>query len=928
MKEGATSNELVSDETYIRMWAKDGNGEGYAEKRVFAGPTFVSGVSETVNTGNRKVKVEVLDYYTKAAETFAEGDGGEPMVWLVVSGNMSGRQNLYINKNDEELFNGYRFSFEKEPETIGVKFLEKDDNLFMIPGDSVSFMNMMAGTNVMLAPDSIHPFQSGAVYKIGTVSFVLKQYFKSATRQLISTDGKDGMNAMDAFVAKVTVGEESKEVVVGGGKGYRPAATEVELDGVKVQITYGSKTILLPFSIQLTDFQLERYPGSNSPSSYASDVVVIDPANNLEMPYRIYMNHVLNYGGYRFFQSSYDQDEKGTILSVNHDTAGTIVTYIGYLLMTIGMFLTIFNRNSRFKSLIRFSAKLRESRKVTSLIIALATSSFILGATQELDAAEDLPVVSEAHAQKFGKLLVQDRDGRIKPINTVASEVLRKVAYKLSFEEMNPEQVFLGIMVYPQKWQNAPFIKVKHPQLKELIGMDGKRAAFSQIVDLSTGQYKLSESVEQAYARKPSQQSKFDKDAMKVDERINIFYMVYSQAFLTVFPIPDDGNHKWVTSSQTQDFNDEEEALFVKGIFSMYFDEVAKAVESGNWDSADEYLGYILKFQEKYGAQVAPTPSMVNLEILYNKINPFKRLTGYYGYIGFILIILHFINILKPKINLRTVTRIASVLVILLFVMHTAGLAMRWYVSGHAPWSNGYESLIYIGWATILSGVIFVKRSPVTLSVTALLTSLILAVAGMSWMDPEITNLVPVLKSYWLIIHVAIITASYGFLALAAMLGFFNLILMNLKTKNNFQRIDLTVTEIVYIIEMTMIVGLFMLTIGTFLGGVWANESWGRYWGWDPKETWALVTVLVYSFIAHMRFIPGFKGMFALSFASLISFSSVIMTYFGVNYYLSGLHSYAKGDPVPVPSFVYYTLVVIAVVSLMAFIANKKHKTD
>jgi cytochrome c-type biogenesis protein CcsB len=234
--------------------------------------------------------------------------------------------------------------------------------------------------------------------------------------------------------------------------------------------------------------------------------------------------------------------------------------------------------------------------------------------------------------------------------------------------------------------------------------------------------------------------------------------------------------------------------------------------------------------------------------------------------------------------------------------------------------------LIYIAWATSLSGLIFVWRSEITLSVTALLSSLILAVAGMSWMDPEITNLVPVLKSYWLIIHVAIITASYGFLALGALLGFLNLVLMIMKTGKNYQRLDLTVTELNYIVEMTLIIGLFMLTIGTFLGGVWANESWGRYWGWDPKETWALATVLFYSFVVHMRFIPGFRGNFSFSFASLISYSFVLMTYFGVNYYLSGLHSYAAGDPVPVPTFVYYTVAVIGLVSAWAYVNDRKYR--
>ena len=197
-------------------------------------------------------------------------------------------------------------------------------------------------------------------------------------------------------------------------------------------------------------------------------------------------------------------------------------------------------------------------------------------------------------------------------------------------------------------------------------------------------------------------------------------------------------------------------------------------------------------------------------------------------------------------------------------------------------------------------------------------------VAHLSWMDPEITNLVPVLKSYWLTIHVSIITASYGFLALGMLLGFINLVLMILKNKKNASNIDLKIKDLTAINERTLMIGLYMLTIGTFLGGVWANESWGRYWGWDPKETWALVSVLVYSFIMHLQYIPGLKNYFSFNFASLIAFSAIIMTYFGVNYYLSGLHSYAAGDPVPVPSFVYYTLAIVALVSLLAWLNNRR----
>lgn len=930
IREGETTNQLISDKTYIRIWAENGTDSFYSEETVLAAPASAGKFTEEFTYGNQPVKVEVLDYFTNAAETVIEGEG-EPILWLVISDKMSGRQNAYFKNGDTKSFGGTVITFNSQPVIGAMNITSEGSALKFTAADSVNYMNMAANTNEVLAPDSVHPLQPMALYRSGTLSIVLKSFYQKAKIGLVSTEGQEGMSAMDALAMKVSVGNQSSEINVYGGQGFVGTPVETNVNGVNVKVGFGAKLIELPFSIKLNDFQLERYPGSHSPSSYASEITVYDPRNSLEMPYRIYMNHVLNHGGFRFFQSSYDKDEKGTILSVNHDAAGTIVTYLGYFLMTLGMILTIFGRNSRFMTLTKLSAQLRHSRKSMVSLLILAgflsvATIFPAGTAAAQDETTTLPVVSAEHAARFGKLLVQDKDGRMKPINTVSSEVLRKIARKKSFEGMNPEQVFLGIMAYPDLWQAKPIIKVSNPELEEFLKLDGKFASFNQIVDIHSAEgYKLNEYVENAYAKKPSLQNKFDKEVMKVDERLNIFYMVYSGSFLNVFPVPNDDNHKWVTSKDAKEFFQGEEALFVEGIFSMYTEEVRKAVESGNWTAADEHLEYIIQFQKKYGAKIYPSDTKVNLEIFYNKFDVFKRLSGYYGIIGFILIVLHFINILKPKINLHKVIRISSWIVVVLFVMHTVGLAIRWNISGHAPWSNGYESLIYIGWATILSGLIFVKRSEVTLAVTALLASLILSVAGMSWMDPEITNLVPVLKSYWLIIHVAIITASYGFLALGALLGFFNLVLMILKTKSNFGRLDLTVTELTYIIEMTLIIGLFMLTIGTFLGGVWANESWGRYWGWDPKETWALVTVLIYSFVAHMRFIPGFRGNFAYSFASLISFSTVLMTYFGVNYYLSGLHSYAKGDPVPVPTFVYYTVVVVFVVSIAAYISNRRY---
>jgi cytochrome c-type biogenesis protein CcsB len=249
---------------------------------------------------------------------------------------------------------------------------------------------------------------------------------------------------------------------------------------------------------------------------------------------------------------------------------------------------------------------------------------------------------------------------------------------------------------------------------------------------------------------------------------------------------------------------------------------------------------------------------------------------------------------------------------------------LRWYISGRAPWSNGYESMIYIAWTSVLAGLLFTRKSLGGLAATMLLSGTILLVAMLSYLDPEITPLVPVLNSYWLMIHVSLEAGSYGFLMLGAIIGLINLILMIFLNTTNKTKIGNMIKEMSYISEMTLMGGLIMVSVGTYLGGVWANESWGRYWGWDAKETWALVTILVYAFILHMRFIPKMKSLLVYNIASLFGWASVVMTYYGVNYYLSGLHSYAAGDPIPIPGWVYIAVISLLIISIAASIRYKK----
>jgi cytochrome c-type biogenesis protein CcsB len=343
------------------------------------------------------------------------------------------------------------------------------------------------------------------------------------------------------------------------------------------------------------------------------------------------------------------------------------------------------------------------------------------------------------------------------------------------------------------------------------------------------------------------------------------------------------------------------------------------------FSQSSNILQGILSAQYKFGGDVMLSPEKIEAEVLYNKYDIFKKLFSWYLYAGTFLFIVLIIQIFKNNRLINISINVFKVAIIFLFVLHTLSLIWRWYISGHAPWSDAYESMIYVAWATMFFGLAFGRKSDLTLASTTFIVSMILMIAHWSWMDPAIANLQPVLDSYWLMIHVAVIVGSYGPFALSMILGFVSLFLMILTNSSNRQIMKLNIKELTLINEMSLTVGLVMLTIGNFLGGMWANESWGRYWGWDPKETWALISIMVYAFVLHMRLIPGLKSRFVYSIASILSFASILMTYFGVNFYLAGLHSYAKDDQQI--SFLYsgITLLVVVIMGVLAYPKYKKY---
>jgi cytochrome c-type biogenesis protein CcsB len=929
IREGEQSNILVSSEPYVTL-----NVIKAGKTYPFKTPLYLSKRSSnhferSLVFDGESINVKLDSYMGDASYDAVADPKGDSIFNLMVTGP-EGAQQVSLKRGEFVEANDLVIDFDSN------KTFDKPVVLLSAEGD-IPYMNAPASLATLSMdtqqsaslPSGKHEMTKRTLFQSAKSGFVLRGFFPKASMQLVSkpTKGKGPMmqqGAQDALSLSFVRGDKKATEVVLGTPGDVGEAKKITLGDTVIEASYGSIERKLPFAIALRDFQLERYPGSMSPASYASEVSVVDPANQEKFDFRIYMNHILDYEEYRFFQSSFDQDELGTVLSVNHDP-GTLITYIGYILLAIGMFGVLFVKNGRFNAL---SEKLK-SIGAKNVAVALALVAMTFGSTHAVASDVQNPVIQtamsfdKAHAEKFGRLIVQDASGRMKPMDTLSHEILAKLNRNDSLLGLTPNQVVLGMMLRPDAWREIAMIRTGDKEVNKLIGLspEAKTAAFSQFFDVpdQISGYKLARLVDEANRKAPGKRDKFDKALLQVDERVNVAYMVYTGSLIRMWPVPNDKGHKWdATIDALQSFPPKDSEI-VRLLAISYFSSIDEAVKTKDWTKADGALAGIEKFQRFVGASVYPNDTKTKIEIIYNNANIFEQLWPLYFVVGFTLLLLSFLKILNPAFKAEWLSKISFGLLVIFFAAHTAGLIMRWYIAGHAPWSNGYESMIYIGWASVLAGFIFSRKSMMTMAATSIMTGLILFVAHLNWMDPQVTNLVPVLQSYWLAIHVAMITASYGFLGLGALLGMITLILFILKKPDNSERLNRAIKELNAINEMSLLVGLVLLTVGNFLGGVWANESWGRYWGWDPKETWALVTILVYAVVIHVRFIKGAYSDYAFSVISLLAFTSVLMTYFGVNYYLAGMHSYAKGDPVPVPDFVPWTYAVVAIVIAFAY---------
>ena len=940
LREGEEADFYTSELTYITAQV-DGSYEGQPLRKAKQTEVLFSkftsnSYSWSSDFKGKDFRIDLKRFIAHAEATFVADPQGESYLKIVEAAGGEGHEH-YLKSGATENFHGLPISL-NNPTEGAINLQITPEGSYIHTPYMGSYMTMGDQKVFEVAKDSMQPLQYRCLYNIGGMRFVLPEPMQKGKMVMTSIpEKKQNAGDLSALVMTITCEGETKEVEVIGRRDEINPPSSAEVGGLTFHLSYGSVSTPLPFKVKLDDFIADKYPGTErSYSSFKSKVTVTSPEETFK--YDIYMNNILNYKGYRFFQANFFPDEKGTILSVNHDFWGTLLTYIGYTLLYIGLIASMFFGKTRFVQLSQKLKKLYDKRRGVLTLLALF---FSVGAYAQHDSFELTPkqidslikatTVKKEHADRFAHLVIQDEDGRMKPINTFASELLRKVSKADTFRGLDANQVFLSMLLNRQLWYNVDFFYIKkdNDSLHKILGVE-KGLKRVRALDFLDKEYnnKLNPYLVEAYST--SNPNQFQKEFKEVDTKMHLLERALSGSMLRIFPLKDSPNNKWISPLDIYEnptyTQDTLEAGFIKHAFRWYLSSVKDAVETGNYSDADKILTVLQQNQRAVGKAVIPSEKQIEAEILYNKYDVFKSLFSWYLYVGTIMFVVLIARIFKERKALRITTQVCTGLLFFLFALHTAGLAFRWYISGHAPWSDAYESMIYVAWATMGIGLCFARRSPLSLASTAFVTSMILMIAHWNWLDPSIGNLQPVLNSYWLMLHVAVIVGSYGPFTLGMILGAINLLLMILTTAKNREKIKGVVDQLTIVNELALTVGLIMLTIGNFLGAQWANESWGRYWGWDPKETWALVSIMVYAFVIHMRIVPSLRGIWGFNFASVVAFASILMTYFGVNFYLSGLHSYASGEKVITPNFVYYAAVFVMILGIVSFIRRKNLK--
>ncbi|GAB5475682.1 MAG: cytochrome c biogenesis protein CcsA [Maribacter sp.] len=933
IREGATERIFYSDKTYLTAFI-DGEINGEPKRKILEEDLIVtpeglkSNLPWTSDYNGQPVTIAYVDFIKGAKEGLIPDESGNEYLKIVEAGTGQ-REEHYLESG--KVTNVHNVLFAVNKPTDGAINLFTTDSVYQIKSAfEGTFMRMADQFRGKAEKDSLQEFQLRSLYTMAGMQFVIPEPVVKGSFGVVEVPEKELTEAtQSALVVEIGTNGETVQKKLLGKKGMISRFTDkFELGGLNFALRYGPKPLELPFSIKLNDFIAEKYPGTEK--GYASFMSKVTVQDERPFDYDIFMNNILDHRGYRFFQSGFDPDEKGTNLSVNHDQWGTRITYLGYFLLYAGLMGIMFFGKTRFKDLVKSLDKIVSKKTATTLVLVLLGLGTLqaqehspddghdhvqgMPTAAQVDSILQTTLVDEAHAEKFGELVIQDDGGRMKPVHTFSSELLRKLSFKDKYENMNANQVFLSMMLNPAAWYNTEFIaldkKGGNDSLRSVIGVS-KDKEYVKAIDYfdEKGRNKLEPFLEDAFSALAP--NKFQRDFKDSYFRLSLLDRALSGEIVKIFPLLNDENNKWISAVEYRggqyQVADSLYANFVKNAIPYYLMTLNKANATGDYTEADKLLAAFKQNQKNHGSEVLPTDSKIKTEVVYNKLKIFKWLYQLYAVSGLLLFFILIFQILKNRKIWQIATYFFKGTIVVFFLWHTAGLILRWYISGHAPWSDAYESILFVSWAAMGVGMLFIRKSAMTLASAAFVTSMFLFFAHQNWVDPAIANLVPVLDSYWLMVHTSVIVGSYGPLTIGMILGMVSLLLIIMTTKKNKKRVEINLKELTIINELSLTVGLIMLTIGNFLGGQWANESWGRYWGWDPKETWALISIMVYAFVLHARLVPGLRSRWTFNFLSMIAYFSIMMTYFGVNYYLVGLHSYGQSGAAAItPDYVWY----------------------
>lgn len=634
-------------------------------------------------------------------------------------------------------------------------------------------------------------------------------------------------------------------------------------------------SILLDFSVKLDTFYISYYPGTSSPADYISQISIKDNDTQESVAGIVSMNNIFSHDGYRFYQTSFEDDLQTSILSVNKDIWGISLTYSGYTLFAVAMLWLLFSRDNAFRKLL--SNPLLKKIGIIFLFIAPLSSS-----AQTI--TPDSLTVEREQADRFSELWML-YDGRITPVATFAHDFTLKLTGKSKFGYLNSNQFLMAFLFFPQKWEQVALFEVHSPELKKLLNAETEKAALQDFFDKEHN-YKLADYLNNDIIT-GAKKTEVQKEVEKLNEKIQLINMLHSGGLLQLYPQLVKNRLEWFYP--TQNLRTPEEQAGIQIIRNSLFDYY-KAISANDNNAANNVIKEISTFQQKNGGEFLPSQMHKDAEIFYLKVDFTSILFMLNLTLGCLSLLTVFI---LPESKLKVLHKIFYFSLLFSFLVHTFSLGLRTYIGGRLPFSNGFETMMLVAWCAMGIALIFSSKIKIVVTFGFLISGCCLLVAHLGMMNPKITPLVPVLSSPLLSIHVSIIMLAYTLLAFVALNSLISIISVLIVRKKDTSKVFQQLERNKIYSEICLYPSLFFLGGGIFIGAVWANISWGRYWGWDPKEVWALITFLLYSLILHQKNIKCLSHPLSFHIFGLLAFLSVLMTYFGVNYFLGGMHSYA-----------------------------------